>query len=442
MGIVARMASVLQSVFSECAEEANRRSGAVRRVRKFDAGSLAQTFLLGLLHRPTANSEQLAATAAACGVEVSPQAIDQRYSPKLCEFFRVLLPLMVQKSLHADESLAPLLERFTEVKLLDSSSIQLPDSQQAEFPGCGGRGEGGQAVMKLQLEFDLRQGQLTYLEAVPGKEPDQGCARQQAAPTPGSLRIADLGYFSVPALANLAEGKAYFLSRYQRSVGAWVDGVKQDLIRWLSAQDQAVVDRPLELGAERFPCRLIAWRVPEEVANRRRAKLRQHTLDKTGKQPTQAALEACDWVLLITNLPEEQLSVQEAAVLYRARWQIELLFKRWKSIGRVDLLDGRNDVVVMTRLWARLGAAVIQHWLTVVGGWSSTLLVSFGKLARIIPEMARDLALAMHDDDALKAALRRLMGQAARRAKRTKRKKKPGALELLRNPQHLDFTLT
>lgn len=442
MGIIARMSAVFQSVFSDCAGEANRKSQAVQRVRKFTPGLLAQTFLLGFLQRPTANSEQLAATAAACGVDVSPQAIEQRYSSRLCEFFRELLFLMVKKSLHSDESLASILDRFTEVKLLDSSSIQLPDSQHLEFPSCGGRGQGGEAVMKLQLEFDLRHGQLTYLEAVPGKEPDQGCDRQEADPVPGSLRIADLGYFSVPALKKIASGNAYFLSRFQRSVGAYVNGVKQELFRWLKDQEQAVVDCRIEVGGTRFPCRLIAWLVPAEVANRRRAKLREHTIDKTGKEPTQAALEACDWVVLITNLSEDQLTMKEAVVLYRARWQIELLFKRWKSIGRVNLLDGRNDVITMTRFWARLCAAVIQHWLTVVGGWSKTLLVSFTKLCQLIQEIARDLALAMNDEHSLQAALKRLVGQVARRAKRTRRKKKPGTFEMLRNPEMLDFVLT
>jgi hypothetical protein len=442
MSMVARMASVLQSVFSECAQEANQEAGAVQRVRKFDAPTLMQTFVLGLLHQPRANAEDLAATAAAVGVEVSPQAVEQRYSPQLCEFFRLLLFRMAAKTFRSEESLAPLLERFTEVKLLDSTSLQLPDGLQEEYPSCGGRGQGGQAVMKLHLELDLRSGQLAHLETAPGKEPDQGCARQQAEPAPGSLRIADLGYFSLAALAKIAAGKAYFLSRFQRSVSAYVDGVKQDLVRWLSDQEQRMVDRRIELGPQRFPCRLIAWRVPEEVANRRRAKLRQHTRDKTGREPTQAALEACDWGLLLTNLQEEQLSVKEAIVLYRGRWQIELLFKRWKSMGCVAQLEGRNDVVVMTRVWARLCAAVVQHWLTVLGGWSSQRLVSFAKLARLIQELARDLALALHDRVLLEQALQRLVGQAARRARRTKRKKKPGALELLRNPEHLEFTLT
>ena len=79
----------------------------------------------------------------------------------------------------------------------------------------------------------------------------------------------------------------------------------------------------------------------------------------------------------VTNVPEEKLSFREAIVLYRARWQIELLFKRWKSIGLIATLTGKNDAAIMVRLWARLCASVIQHWLTVYCSWRPDLLISF-----------------------------------------------------------------
>ena len=42
------------------------------------------------------------------------------------------------------------------------------------------------------------------------------------------------------------------------------------------------------------------------------------------------------WNVVITNIPQDLLSLEEAFVLTRVRWQIELLFKLWKSHGRVD----------------------------------------------------------------------------------------------------------
>jgi IS4 transposase len=96
------------------------------------------------------------------------------------------------------------------------------------------------------------------------------------------------------------------------------------------------IDEPVYLGkTQRVAARLLAVRVPAEVANQRRRRLR---LDgQRRSQPLSARrLALADWTILITNVPPEQLSLEEALVLIRARWQIELLFKLWKSHGNID----------------------------------------------------------------------------------------------------------
>ena len=149
-----------------------------------------------------------------------------------------------------------------------------------------------------------------------------------------------------------------------RWVGAktkiFVDGVPRDLVTWLNTLGRDTVDCQVEIGAtERLACRLIAYRVPPEVARRRRRKLKKTQKSKKGRQPSAAALAACDWEFMVTNLSAEMLSVQEAIVLYHSRWQIELLFKRWKPHGLIAQIDGGNDVVKMTKFWIRLCAALI-----------------------------------------------------------------------------------
>src|SRR5579863_5433419 len=442
MSIVARMAHALETVFSQAAEEANQEAGVILRRRKFTPVSLAKTFVLGLLTNPHATHEDLAAAAAAADTQVSPQAIEQRYSPQLCKFLECLLPRMLCVIVRADESLAPLLERFTEVKILDSSSVQLPDSEAERFPASGGAKDRNLAVVKLQTEFELCRGQLLCLQFEPGKANDQGTNRQHVPPRPGSLRIADLGYFSVPVLASLAAASAYFLTRVQHHVKIHVEGVTHGLVEWLNQQPERIVDRNIALRKEDpLACRLIAWRVPQEIADRRRAKLREKSVRKTGREPSRESLAACDWEFLVTNLPEEKLSVKEAIVLYRARWQIELLFKRWKSIGKIAVLDGKNDVTKMCRFWARLCAAVVQHWLTVCVGWSTTLALSFAKLAHAIATIASELASAIGSLERDEAVLEKLRRQAIACCRRNKRRK-PGAIELLRNPELLEYALT
>jgi len=443
MGILANVSESLQGVFRVCTEEANRVTQVVKRRRKFTPTTLAQAFILALLQNPKANSEEIASIAAACGIDVTQQAVEQRYSPALVEFFKVLFGKMTQMVVASEKSVAPLLARFTEVIAIDGSIITLPDSQESEYQGCGGSYEGGKSALKLQTELNLRNGHLRCVQIEQGRAPDAATDRQHIKQTKGSLRIADLGYFSIPVLKQIDDSDAYYLTRIQHQTRIYVDGDKFDLVTWLNSLGQVVVDQEIEIGAgARHLCRLIAWRVPEEIANRRRQKLSAVTRKKTGGQPTAASLAACDWEFLVTNVPEAMLSVKEVIVLYRARWQIELLFKRWKSIGVIDEFDGRDDTIRMARFWIRLCAALLQHWLSIAATWSPTLDVSLAKTAKLIRQFAKDIAIALSEGEELIVLLNRLCRMAQAGCRRTKRKRNPGTLELLRDPELLQYVLT
>src|ERR1035441_6271003 len=89
------------------------------------------------------------------------------------------------------------------------------------------------------------------------------------------------------------------------------------------------------------PVRLIAYRLAEEKANRRRAHLREKCRTH-GRQPTEAALELAGWLILLTNAPTELLPTAAVGYVYRVRWQVELIFKQWKSVLRLDVLPSEN----------------------------------------------------------------------------------------------------
>jgi hypothetical protein len=443
LDIVTQAADALKRVFLVKAEEVNEQAKAVKRRRKFTPSTLTQTFVLGFLKKPDASHEDIACMAAASGIEVSAQAVEQRYTDELELFFKLMFQEFTQQIVASEHALASILERFSEVILIDSSSVTLPETQAENYQGCGGTHGRGKAALKLQTELDLRSGSLRCVDVEQGRAPDGASSRQHIDQTAGSLRIADLGYFNIPVLKRIEQSDAFFLTRMQHQVKIYVDGVKHDLVLWLNSQDSGIVDRRIELGLkERFACRLIAYRVPEEMANRRRRKLIAASRSKYGRQPSAASLAACDWEFMVTNLNEEQLSVTEAIVLYRARWQIELLFKRWKSHGLIGQMDGRNDVVRMTKFWIRLCAAMVQHWLTVVAVWSPVLLLSLDKVARQIRDFVREIANQLSQSGDLADVLDRFCQTTRVGCKLNRRRKKPGTFSLLRAPETLDYVLT
>lgn len=442
MTMVDRLADLLQSTFGALAEEAAEESGVIRRKRKFDASTLAKTFILALVAKPTANSEDIASMAVSVGVRISPQAIEQRYSYRLNAFFRALFSKMSVQIMRSDTKLAPILKRFTSVKLIDSSVVCLPDCMQGEFPGCGGSGDHNRAALKLQTELDLASGELQCVQLEAGKSPDQGTDRQYVPLQKGSLRIADLGYFSAQVLSLYAQWGAFYLTRLLFNVKILVDEQNHSLVEWLHRQSDAVIDRNLVVGQTHpLTCRMIAWRVPAEFAARRRREVRRRA-KKKGRTPKQQRLSACDWNFWATNLTPEQLSVQEAIVLYRSRWQIELLFKRWKTYSKIELMDGRTDEISMTRFWIRLCGALVQQWIVVLAGWRKEFSLSFAKIAKRLADWVDELASSLATRAGLRRNLRKIQDKALTTCKRTKRRKKPGIAELLQEPSLLDYCLT
>lgn len=444
MSIVSQVSDALEGVFGGLAVAANFETQAVKRQRKFTPLSLAMTFILGLLRNPRASAADLAEVAAEAGADVSPQAIENRFTPRLVAFLEEMFRQSARQVIASSHTLAPLLERFSSVTIMDSSTVRLPDSAQSQFPSTGG--DGGKSALKLQTRLDLRSGALS-VQLEEGKSNDGATTLQRVRPEPGSLRVTDLGYYCIAVFAAIAEGKAYFLSRIQHTTTIWTNAIETGKVRegnvvdWLNGLGVTLVDRWLKIGTQhRLECRLIAWKVPQEQAARRRQKARLDAKQR-GRMTTAATMAGCDWTFLITNVTSEQLSTKEVIIMYRARWQIELLFKRWKSIGLIAELTGKNDVEQMARLWARLSAALIQHWLTVMVGWNSERSWSFARITRRAGEVVGELIAALCGAWDVAVVLERFTRRIARVVRRNPRSK-PGTLELLRNPERLDYVLS
>ena len=443
MEILAKVGGALQRLLGVIAEEVAATTKIIVRKRKFSGLSLARTFVVGFLQNPEASDEDLAQMAMTCGVAVTPQAIEQRHTPKLVAFFEQLFRRAVKVVVASDKAVAAILERFTNVTILDSTSITVPDSLKERFPGCGGTYGRGQAGFKLQMELDLRSGALSHIEIEAGNSPDSATTRQHVERSAGSLRITDLGYFCVAVFSALMSARAHFLSRLQFRTSVWLrDSEKvDDLLRWLSRQKGPFVDVPILLGStERLPCRLLAWRLPEEQANRRRQRLKRESQSKYGKQPGAARLAWCGWTILVTSVPPNMLSSEEAVILYRARWQVELLFKRWKSQDKVAVLSGSTEVRQMVRVWARLLAALVQHWLLIASAWGDPTR-SLSKVCEAVRKFAARIAAALGHRTTLAKIIAEFCHTVAKTCKRNKRTK-AGTFELLNDVSLLDFSLT
>lgn len=442
MRIITKVAATVQSLVHAMAEDVAKECPIVLRRRKFSTATLAQTFILGFLAKPRASDEDLAEMAALLGVQVTAQAIEQRHTPRLADFLEALFRRASQDIVKSSKLLAPLLERFTAVLLLDSTTVTLPDDLQPRFRGCGGTHGGGQAAMKLQTQWDLRNGALDAIAIESGRDCDYKSALQSRPLIRGSLRITDLGYFDTEVFERFSHEGIFWISRLQFGTSVFTpQGQRLALLDWLGKQPGPFVDQPILMGTQRkVACRIVAWRVPQEVANRRRQKLIAETRRKDGRTPTQERLAWCDWTILVTNVTADVLTAKEVAVLYGARWQIELLFKRWKSLGLIAELSGSTVTRQMIRVWSRLLAVLMQHWLLLCSVWGDSR-VSLAKACKAISRHAVLIAVAIHDRTKLEAAMKQLCVILSATARQNKRRD-PSTFELLNDPEMLGYSLT
>lgn len=432
MATIPQVAGALQRVLGPVAERAARATGLVQRASKLTGARFVQTLVFGWLAQPEARLSQLAQTAATLGVAISAQGLADRFGVASAECLREVLEAAVQEVVAADPVAVPVLRRFTAVAVQDCTTISLPPELAAVWPGCGGgTPPSGAAALKLSVRLDLASGRLQgpYLEA--GRTNDRATTVADLPLPPGGLRLADLGFFSVADLAAQDAHGVYWLSRWQAGTTvATLAGEPQALLALLAADATATLDRPVLLGAQqRLPVRLLAARVPQEIADERRRRLRAAARGK-GRAVSATRLRLCDWTVLLTNVPADQLALREALVLARARWQIELLFKLWKSHLRVDEWRSANPWRILTEVYAKLLAALVQHWLVLVGCWHQPDR-SLGKAAHAIQAHAPHLAAAFDAYPQLCQALQTVARCLAAAGRLAKRQDAPSTSQLL-----------
>ena len=430
MVTIPQVAGVMQSVLTTVAREQGRRSGFVQRRGKLDGASWTQTLVFGWLANPQARLEELAQTAAEVGVSITPQGLDERFSQRSAECVRGVLQAAIGQCLAAQPVVAPLLSRFTGVYLHDSTQIALPAELAPVWRGNGGKDSG--AALKLQVQWEWRTGRLVQLELQAGRTAD-GAAAAQHTPLPaGALRLADLGYFNLGALAETAAAEAFFLSRLKAGTNLYQpNGSELALLGWLKKQPGgAPVELAVQLGAQhRLPVRLIAQWVPPAVAAARRRRLKRAAKVR-GKTASPQALAWADWTLLITNVPPEQLQPGEALILAACRWQIELLFKLWKSQARLDESRSAKPWRQLTELYAKLLGVLIQHWIWLLGCWQH-IDRSLVKAAQIVQKFAERLAACLSHLPDLSQQLEKLQRRLSHVGRLNKRHKQPATFQTL-----------
>jgi Transposase DDE domain len=362
--------SMLTDFFaSDDIEATARRTGFVKRASKITGKLFLALVTFGAWSDAKTTLAQLAAKVTQVDehVDVSPEALHQRMNKHAIAF----LQDMIQQALGKMQALAPmcddqLFELFRKVSIADSTGFGLPESLKDSFPGSGG--SAAKAGAKIQLVWEYKQSLVEHFALTPWKVPDNkyidtvvALARQ------GSLFLFDLGYFKIKSLALIAAAGAYFLTRLNHQANLFVEVNGQlaslDLVSLLKIIQGNLIEQQIALGTKDLvTARLIASRVPDHVVNERRRAAKKKA-KKKGYTPSKAHLALLAWNLFITNVPSTIWSSPTVVKAYPVRWQIELIFKSWKSYCHLAAINAKKADTVLCYLYGRMLLILINYAL-------------------------------------------------------------------------------
>jgi hypothetical protein len=269
------------------------------------------------------------------GGSVSKQAVFDRIDASATAFAQALLQrILLKQSLKNIANM--LFAAFGKVLLQDSTTLRLPQSLSAIFPGNRSGGE-QKAIARIQSIMDIKA--MKFIDFVLGSftQNDQSASGSVLQwVKKGDLVIRDMGYFATATFANLIKKEVHFLSRLKYGVKLY-DYKGNELSLKVLLKGNKTIDQWVSIGIEKkVGVRLVM--LPVAAAQRsQRVRKARHDRDKRLNHSRQY-YQWLGYSVYITTLDDEVWTAKEVAKAYSVRWQIEIIFKSWKTGFRLQAM--------------------------------------------------------------------------------------------------------
>lgn len=292
----------------------------------------------------------------------------------------------------------PPFRSFGRVVVQDSTILKLPAALFPTYSGVGNGAETRVCNARIQAAFDLLAERMLHYSIDPYSKNDP-LAGHELPLQRGDLVLRDRGYYSAEEIRRMRADGADFIFRHKTGVTYLDPETRQpiNLSDWL--RSEGPLDRWVLLNDEQGTrVRLVAAPVDEQIAHKRRCKLRR---DIKGHNPSQQLLELQDWTIFITSLPREQYSFDDLLAIYGLRWRIEIIFKAWKSHLKFHILHDVSDTQLHILLKARLlmiaACTLLLHGKAPLSVWREhRRRVSLLKFMRQVAARPAVFILAVH----------------------------------------------
>ena len=218
---------------------------------------------------------------------------------------------------------------------------------------------------RLHVGYDLATGQVDQLELTDLHGAEN---LQRLTYAPGDIVLGDRYYARPRDLRPVIDAGAAFIVRtgWNSLRLLQTNGEPFDLFAALAAQAEQEGELQVRIHEGRTATpqplilRLVVRRKDPQQAEAEQRRLLKDAR-KRGRQPDPRSLEAAKYILLLTSLPAATFPPADILALYRFRWQIELAFKRFKSLAGLDRLPAKKPKLAQAWLYARLIVAIIAE---------------------------------------------------------------------------------
>lgn len=308
--------------------------------------------------------------------------------------------------------------RFERIVLHDGTSFGLKSGLASVFPGRFTTLK--PAAVELHVSYELLSESLEQVTLAADSEAEVHHV-PEAASLSGGLLLADRMFFMKAYLSEVVSEGGDFLVKARGTLNPVIEQVYRpdgkQIKTWVGKSLKQVMHR---FRREQALDMDVTWVLSKQQTFTARLIV---TWDKENNCPR----------YLVTSLDRKSFSVMQVIDGYRLRWQIELLFKEWKSYANLHAFDTNNPYIAEGLIWASLCAALLKRYCAHTTQRLFKVPMSTQKVAMSMQYVLLDILYALlHAPTTLAHMIERGFSYLAQNAQRAhpKRDERKGRLKL------------
>jgi hypothetical protein len=276
------------------------------------------------------------------GIDITKQSLNERFNRYALVFLTNALEKLLNNQVSLNR-LAVASEHFNLILIKDSVCFQIDESLKDIYEGSGG--SGSDAAIRIQFEYDVLNGIINDLSVNAFNDQDATDSLATIEKTQaGDLVIRDLAYMNLEVLTRFIKKLVIFICRvnpntkiYELIKGNYKELNFDKIKKYMNNRGLSCLEKQVYLSLKyKLAVRLIIYLLPDDVVNERLRKTNQEN-KKKGRGQASKQYKARAWFnLFITNGDKDVIPLDKVYQFYKLRWQIELMFKIWKSLCNID----------------------------------------------------------------------------------------------------------